>query len=656
VAAEDDQSALNGRESNDAERRVRLELAANSVEQVDRSLIPQLFAIVMIVMLFRSRLDTDLIWWWAAAAVLNVIRAFAVNVIDKRRLANGRPPAMSPFVNVANSVFFGAMWGSLISIAEIDGDATDQAMAIVINLAALSMTAVVSAGSRSTYFSVLVGSLAALVVGWSISEDLEPVFVGLCVMYFFVAGYLHDTVHRMLRSNTAGMFRNEELANQLAEALANRDPLTGLLNRSGLAAWTADTLRHTSGQRIAVAVGNVDRLSSVNELFGARHGDRLLADLGARLDTSSGTHTAVARVAGDEFAVVQIIVDHVDGERTRAVLERATAESFEIDGDLVDVSITTATALGAHDDLDNLITSASALVRDERSKRGPSLLSSGGPLHERRALIDELRAGLVDGSVTPWFQPIVSCHDGRIVGWEALARWKHPERGLIPPLSFLGLVELGQLSEAFTDRMLDESIRFAATLTSLGRRDAALVHVNLSAPQARRADLDRTISTMLDAWSVDPSTLTIEMTEQDIPNVDLGLVTNLKAVERLGVGLAIDDFGTGYSSLSHLLDIRATELKVDKRFVDGLPNDRTSTELVRGVLGLAKGMGMITVAEGVETAAQAAFLRDNGCDLFQGYLVSPALCEHDAIDLLTAHTGASVPTIASALIDTTNAS
>jgi diguanylate cyclase (GGDEF)-like protein len=584
--------------------------------------------------LFETRFHSNWIWWWAAAALANAARWFFVNRADKRRLAEGLPPTESPLVTMAAGLYFGAMWASLVVIAEQGGTETDRAIAIVINLAALSMAAVVAASSRRTYFSVLVGSATVLVLNWATAEQVDLTFVALTLTYFAVAAQLHDTAQQMLQRTTTEMLRNQALADQLADALAHRDPLTGLMNRSGLATWVSGARFDGSGERIAVAVGNVDRLSSVNELFGPRRGDQLLVALASRLEEANDGYTAVARVDGDEFAVVQLLDDETVPDDARAVLDRVGADPFSIDGHTLTVSLTTALRVGRHGDLETLITSASAEVRSERAQRGPSLAANSGPLHEQRQLLDELRRGLADGAVQPWFQPIVDSGDRRIVGWEALARWDHPTLGVVMPLRFLGLIDLGHLGDEFTDAMLDRSLAFAASLAAGGRIEAAAVQVNLSVPQARRQGLDTTIATMLELHGVTPSALTVEITEQDVPRLDDQLMGNLQAIEALGVGLAIDDFGTGYSSLSHLLDIRAGELKIDKRFVDALPDDRLSAALVRGVLGMANGMGISTVAEGVETEQQAEFLQRAGCQHLQGYLISPALRAHEAVEFL----------------------
>ncbi len=610
---------------------IDLALGANTAEQIDRTLLPQVVAIALIVIVFERRLDGSAIWWWGACALANVVRGAVFNLRYKRSILDGVVDDRPSVLITLSGLFFGATWGSLVVIADHLGSPDDRSLAVIITLAAMSLSAVVMAGSRSRFLTVLAGNIVTIGIAWTLADDLDWAFGGLIVIYFLLAAFLHDTMHRMIRKNTESTQRNEVLAARLADVLAHEDPMTKILNRDGLMAWVERSTPPTSTHLVAVAVGNVERLSAVNELFGADHGDAVLTAIAARLATSATATATACRVAGDEFAFVELIDTEAESARTMARLVEAVREPVRLDAQTLEVSMSTAVMCGRSNEVEALLMEASAAVRSERARRSPSLASANGPLQDRRELIDELQIGLDNGSVVPWFQPIVGCDQRSVIAWEALARWIHPTRGLIPPMQFLGLVDLGGFASAFTDRMIDDSIRFVAELNRRGLSDTASVHVNLTAAQARRPNLVEVVTGILERHEVRPSALTIEMTEQDIPDIDEQLVANLQRLEDLGVGLSIDDFGTGYSSLSHLLDIRATELKIDKRFVDGLPSDRTSAELVRGVLGLARGMGLSTVAEGVETSDQADFLLANGCDSYQGYLTSPALPAAEAL-------------------------
>lgn len=618
-----------------AQRRVDLTLATNTATQIDRTVVPQLISIALIVALFEPRLDASVMWWWALAAFLNVARGAIFNRYHKRSLRKGVTRSWPGFLNTVFSASFGALWGSLVLIADRFGTVEDQALAVVIALAAMSLSAVVSAGSRSMYLTGVIGNVLTIGVGWAISGRLTVTLAGLVIVYFFVAAYLHDTVHRMIRANTESVYRNEVLATKLEAMLAFEDPMTKLRNRDGLMVWFDEASYGEPARRLVVAVGNVERLSSINELFGAAQGDRVLAAIGERLSRTTTPTSMACRLAGDEFAVVEIMYDTstpVAGVEQRLV--DAVREGVEVDGELLNISMSTALEVGASSDFEQLLVAASAVVRAERARRAPTLSGSTGPLAERRALIEDLRVALSDRSMAAWFQPIIECERSGVVAWEALARWTHPSRGLVSPGEFLGLVELGRLTDEFTDRIVDDSVRFSAELLAIGREESAAVHVNLTAEQAERADIVDSITAALDRHGVASKYLTVEITEQEVPDLGVRLVDNLGRFEAAGIGISIDDFGTGYSSLSHLFDIRPTELKIDKKFVDGLPGDATSAGLVRGVLGLAAGMGLSTVAEGVESREQADFLRRNGCGAFQGFLESPALPPGKALQFL----------------------
>ncbi|MEZ5261181.1 MAG: bifunctional diguanylate cyclase/phosphodiesterase [Acidimicrobiales bacterium] len=436
---------------------------------------------------------------------------------------------------------------------------------------------------------------------------------------------LHAAIHRALVTSVRSKLEHAAVADRLSQVLAAQDPLTGLLNPAGLRQWVDEQVAgRTDATRLGVAVANVERLAAINELFGIAEGDRVLATFGARLQALDHG-VAAARLAGDEFALVAVLAHDIEVVGLQDRLLHAVLEPFVVHSQPLDVSLRTAYAVGGPHDVERLLARATARVREQRVVRTPSLTRTTGPLEERRQLLEELRAGLVRGEIQPWFQPLVGCADANIRGWEALVRWVHPARGILPPSRFLGLVALGGLTTTVTDVMLSGSVRFARALVDQGRAGAARIHVNLTAPEARRPDLPDLMARSVAEAGLPPGSLATEITEQDVLHVDAALLENLHRFELLGIGAAIDDFGTGYSSLSHLLDLRAQELKIDKRFVDGLPADRASATLVRAIIGVAGGLGLRTVAEGVQDVHQARFLAANGCDQLQGHLVAPAM-------------------------------
>ncbi len=617
---------------------VELELVRNTSLQLWRSHLPHVGATIGVVAFFAGQLTSNAIWWWGAVALLNNVRAVACNVYDRRILQTGKVPRRYTELNAVYYLTYGAIWGALPVVTGRYGADSDRWIGFVVLLAVVSLTAVVTAGSRVLYGATIVGALSTVTIGLVMDELPRGTFIPLLVLYFAAAWWLHRAFHQTLTALIASNLENQQLAEQLSRVLEYQDPLTLLLNRDGLTPWLASWRDpNRRGQLVAVAVGNVERLSSINELFGVDQGDAVLQSIARRLEELAEPEVALCRIAGDEFAIAVPAEGERDVARLRDTLERCMFEPFVLDGRPVPVQMSTAGKIGSPANFEQLLTGASSLVREERSQRSPSLVAADGEHRDRRELLTELRAGLADGEVTPWFQPMLSCDGQTVRGWEALVRWEHPTRGLVPPAQFLGLAEVGGLSSQLTNRVIDQSLEFVAELVAQGHDHASSVHVNLSASEARRLDLPDFIRQRLGAHGVEPASLTVEITENEVTRVEGVLLQNLQDFEAIGIGLAIDDFGTGYSSLSHLLDLRATELKIDKRFVDGLPADRPSAELVTAVLGLARGLGLRTVAEGVEQPEQLEFLDAAGCDLYQGFMTSPALRPNDALAFLADH-------------------
>jgi diguanylate cyclase len=290
-----------------------------------------------------------------------------------------------------------------------------------------------------------------------------------------------------------------------------------------------------------------------------------------------------------------------------------------------------SSAVGIASDVERLVADASSNVHAARSGKSAAFTKSVRPLDERRQLIEQLAVGLKAGQVRPWFQPIVGAADRQIKGWEALVRWEHPRLGLLGPDRFLELASVAGLSGTITDIVVERSMEFVRDLEMHGLERTATVHVNVSATDLRRERFGDFVGDHLGRYGIKAGQIVLEITEQNILQIDDDVSENLHRLAVLGVPLAVDDFGTGYSSLSHLLDLRASSLKIDRRFVAGLPSHYESRTLVAAVIGMARGLGLITVAEGVETAGQAQMLRDLGCDEFQGFLFSAALSPEGAV-------------------------
>ena len=352
---------------------------------------------------------------------------------------------------------------------------------------------------------------------------------------------------------------------------------------------------------------------------------------GRPADELSGKNAAVVRISGDEFLIAQLSNSTTDGLDLAATFDTVVSEPFVVDGQPIAISLCVAAVTGSPDRVDDLVVDASSKVRAARGRRSQSLSESMQPVKDRRNLIDQLAFGLRTGQVRPWFQPIVDAQSQRIKGWEALVRWEHPDRGVLGPDRFLDLASIAGLSSAITDCVLRYSIHFIKALEAAGLGGIAMVHVNVDATDLHREGFSDLVTKMLSDNLVGRGQIVLEVTEQSILHFDDDVAVNLLGLANSGVPLAVDDFGTGYSSLSHLLDLQAASIKIDRRFVAGLSDHFESRTLVRGVIGMATGLGLSTVAEGVETIAQAEILAQLGCDDLQGFLFSPALSHNKAL-------------------------
>jgi diguanylate cyclase (GGDEF)-like protein len=415
------------------------------------------------------------------------------------------------------------------------------------------------------------------------------------------------------------------------EELAHRalhDPLTGLPNRAlGLdrIAKALDRARR-AGTRVAVLALDLDRFGVVNDSVGPDLGDVVLVEVAERLQAALRGSDTAARLSGDEFAVVCDDV-HDEGEAV-GVAERvldALIEPVLLDGRVVVPTASVGIAVSRDDDAlghrgaaELLRDAGAALHRAKANGQGGWDLADDElrrRAFDRLDIEDALRTALARDQLRLHMQPIVDLTTGQVVGREALLRWEHPERGLLPPAWFLPVAEESGLIDPVGRWVLEEAARIAVATPGLG-----YVAVNVSPSQVRRANLLGDVEDSLKSSGLHPSGLVIELTE----SVMLGSASagrrQLHQLERLGVRLMVDDFGTGFSALSHLRDLPVAGIKIDRTFTAGLGRDRQCDRIVEALTGLARGLGVDIVAEGVETTQQRDVLAGFGCAHAQGYL------------------------------------
>ncbi|HKH39999.1 MAG TPA: EAL domain-containing protein [Rubrobacter sp.] len=416
------------------------------------------------------------------------------------------------------------------------------------------------------------------------------------------------------------------------ERRASHDPLTGLPNRHTFVERIGQALRRTrrrqNSREVGVLFMDLDGFKTINDSLGHEAGDRLLVTVAERLRNRLRSEDVLARFGGDEFAV--LLEDTAGASEAIRVAQRIAEdlrEPFTVDDFQVSLSTSIGITLGtahANDDPERMLREAdSAMYRAK--EQGPGRYAVFDPAMQARAqerleLEAELRRALEQEEFVLYYQPEVSLHDGKMVGFEALLRWQHPERGLLKPAAFVPIAEDTDLIAPIGRWVLEEACQQAKRWEEERPLASPMtMEINLSSKQLRRQGLVRTVEEALARADLEAHTLALDMTETVLIRVSEDNTQALDALKEMGVRLGLDDFGTGYSSLSYLKRLPVDRVKVDKSFVKGLGENATDTALVRMIIDLCHTLGVEIVAEGIETSEQAVLLRDMGCDLGQGY-------------------------------------
>jgi diguanylate cyclase (GGDEF)-like protein/PAS domain S-box-containing protein len=445
-------------------------------------------------------------------------------------------------------------------------------------------------------------------------------------------------VHLFAEDVTARRALEERLRHE-----ALHDPLTGLANRRLLMERLSGALERgrRRGGGTALLFLDLDRFKLVNDSLGHPVGDRLLCAVADRLRAAARPGDTVARFGGDEFALLLEGTPGADVALRRAeALQRALGGPVALDGFelFIAASIGVAVAGAQADGPEALLRGADAAMYRAKA-RGPGHCELYDSAMHARALArlrmeSELRRALDRGEVTAHYQPIVSLATGGVCGVEALARWRHPDRGWVPPGEFVPAAEETGLILDLGRRVLAEACGRAAEWA--GSAPGGLhVSVNLSVKQLAQADLVDQVRRTLEETRMDPARLRLEVTESVLVENPAAAAATLGRLRELGVRVWMDDFGTGYSSLSALHRLPIDGLKVDRSFVQAMGQDGRAGQVVASVLALARGLGLEVVAEGIEDAGQLAGLRLLGCGCGQGFLFSRAV-DADALRELLA--------------------
>ncbi len=414
-------------------------------------------------------------------------------------------------------------------------------------------------------------------------------------------------------------------AEDVIRLMAYRDPVTGLANRALLRKRLDQALQdgRSTNEPVALLLVAVERMREITTMFGQENADLLAQEITRRLVGIVGEQEQVARLRGDEFAVLlpgarANLAQHVTSKALRAMEQPVMLEKLPIE---VGARAGIAIAPENGDSADLLLRRADlALEAARRSENRSALYSDACEQHDPKQLVllGELRQALESNQLLLHYQPKVNLKTRSIVGAEALVRWRHPKRGLVPPDQFIGLAEQGGLIKALTRWVLSEAL----SQCGVWARDRPLVvAVNLSARDLHDPRLVEEIASSLEAKGVASGQLALELTESSLMIDPARAADTLRRLDTSGVKIAIDDFGTGYSSLAYLRKLPFSELKIDKSFVLRLATEQGDAAIVRSTSDLGHNLGMSVVAEGVEDERTLDLLSSFGCDAAQGYFM-----------------------------------
>jgi diguanylate cyclase (GGDEF)-like protein/PAS domain S-box-containing protein len=475
---------------------------------------------------------------------------------------------------------------------------------------------------------------------------------GAPASYHWTGAVLEDDRGTRIGLTVSGrdITERKALEAQLAHQ-AFHDPLTGLPNR----ALFMDRLTHAlarTGRRdspVAVLFLDLDRFKVINDSLGHGVADRLLVEVGRRLQTCLRPEDTVARLGGDEFA---ILLEDVDESAAARVAERIASQlqsPFALDGREVFVTTSVGIALSraGQSGPDEIIRDADLAMYQAKTKGKARYEVFDGRMNglalQRLDLEIDLRSAVTRQEFKVYYQPIMTVETGCVAEVEALVRWEHPRRGLLPPAEFIALTEETGLIVPIGQWVLTEACRQARQWQQRHPSTPPLVmSVNLSARQFQQPDLVHEIGEALRQSGLDPGSLKLEITETVVMHDAASTLAKLQALKELGIRIAIDDFGTGYSSLSYLRRFPVDTLKIDRSFVSGVGADTEDLAIVRAVVQVARSLNLSVTAEGIETAKQLAQLHSLGCDRGQGdYFAKPLPAE--AMDAFLASASRETP-------------
>jgi diguanylate cyclase (GGDEF)-like protein len=445
----------------------------------------------------------------------------------------------------------------------------------------------------------------------------------------------------LLRTSAESAVVDAETLQTIASLLhaATHDALTGLPTRGVLLERLERELTRTADGQVAVLFVDLDNFKLVNDSLGHDSGDVVLREMARRIKDCVGQADTVSRFGGDEMVILHPGADQASEGAIGMRILAAMSEPILVDDREVVVSASVGVAIsdrGAQT-AEQLLRDADTALYSAKSRGRNRMERFNDELHARVArrvqIESDLRVALRDAQLFVHYQPQVNLQTGRVVGVEALVRWRHPELGMISPTEFIPVAEECQLIGALGRQVLRTACRQLAEWTLVSDCPLSMT-VNVSPRQLDDPDFIAEVRDVLRATGIRPASLCLELTESALMDRETDTVAMLERIRAMGVYVAIDDFGTEYSSLARLRELPVEVLKIDRSFIDGLPSESGDTAIVTSILSLALAMGKHVIAEGVERPEQAAALRDMDCTVAQGYLFSMPVDPWEILPLL----------------------
>jgi diguanylate cyclase (GGDEF)-like protein len=605
---------------------------------VDRATPLSMFAhvvnVTVALVAFHSSVRVDALALWGAASYAAAIWLVVRAIFRARRKARTGASRSGRTPSTRKAVVFGALlaapWGVLgfWLLGELPQQQELILIALCVGMSAggsVLLSAVYPAAV--TYMACVLVPVALKCFLLAGSEYLLLGTLALCFALFLlnlIDNYarLFAEKQRAVEELSRSLIASEDAQREIGHA-AMHDALTGLPNRRAFLSRTAD-LTGRGEAACALFYFDLDRFKPVNDTFGHGVGDKLLQAVGVRLGAFARPGDFAARLGGDEFTLLAgNIRSQAEAEARAAAILDGLCHPYSIDGHLITIGVSIGVVIVDRDasDTTHMLKMADLALYKAKRSTGPRyclyLPSMLAELEARQNAEKALHLAVEDRQLELHYQPIVELSSQRLVGVEALLRWRHPEHGLIAPGEFLPLAEEIHLLHAIETWVIEEACRQAALWP-----DHITIAVNVSPSLVVYTEIAATVADILSATGLRAERLELEVTESAILDNDGQTRRKLGELKALGLSLAMDDFGTGYSSLAYLSRFPFDRIKIDRAFVEGLLNDSGSALIVRATTDMARSLGLRTTAEGVETTLQSNILQELGIQYGQGYLYS----------------------------------